>query len=390
MRRSSTFLAMLLVAWMPIASSWAQVAADRSAPPPSPEAVVAGELLTEPPTLHNLGFEWFIQGDSNRNASVAVSYRLRGQTAWAAAMPLLRLQGERIYAESRVDLIAPNMFAGSVLDLQPDTEYEVRFAMSDPDGVHGTAERVLTVRTRAEPEPWAGGRVFHVYPHGHDGPKIEPPFEGLMCACNFWCAGIFTNYSGSSGFYIADNVFIGRNDPEHMMVWRGDVWAQFEGVDGQVFPPRMLSYVAVKLYGPGHVVAYNYIANFHDGINVETYGSPDGAVTEFSGPGGTVPLEPRQFETLEDYSRATGQDRNSVLVDYGIFRNVPQLDARDASTLQRLYRAEDFDFRLKEGSAAADLGVRIPNVTDDFSGGAPDLGALEIGAELPHYGPRPL
>ncbi|MDE0361547.1 MAG: hypothetical protein OXI74_10295, partial [Rhodospirillaceae bacterium] len=92
MRRSSTFLAMLLVAWMPIASSWAQVAADQSAPPPSPEAVVAGELLTEPPTLHNLGFEWFIQGDSNRNASVAVSYRPRGQTAWAAAMPLLRLQ----------------------------------------------------------------------------------------------------------------------------------------------------------------------------------------------------------------------------------------------------------------------------------------------------------
>ncbi|MDD9997408.1 MAG: hypothetical protein OXQ89_06640, partial [Rhodospirillaceae bacterium] len=189
MRRSSTFLAMLLVAWMPIASSWAQVAADQSALPPSPEAVVAGELLTEPPTLHNLGFEWFIQGDSNRNASVAVSYRPRGQTAWAAAMPLLRLQRERIYAVSRVDLIAPNMFAGSVLDLLPDTEYEVRFAMSDPDGVHGTAERVLTVRTRAEPEPWTGGRVFHVYPHGHEGPKIEPSFEGLMCAYNFWCAG---------------------------------------------------------------------------------------------------------------------------------------------------------------------------------------------------------
>ena len=44
----------------------------------------------------------------------------------------------------------------------------------------------------------------------------------------------------------------------------------------------MASYVAVKLYGPGHVVAYNYIADFHDGINVETYGNPDGSVA--SGP----------------------------------------------------------------------------------------------------------
>ena len=39
----------------------------------------------------------------------------------------------------------------------------------------------------------------------------------------------------------------------------------------------MASYVGVKLYGPGHVVAYNYVANFHDGIDVETYGNPDGS-----------------------------------------------------------------------------------------------------------------
>jgi len=29
------------------------------------------------------------------------------------------------------------------------------------------------------------------------------------------------------------------------------------------------------------------------------------------------------------------------------------------------------------------------NVTDGFSGGAPDLGALEVGAAVPRYGPRP-
>ena len=33
-------------------------------------------------------------------------------------------------------------------------------------------------------------------------------------------------------------------------------------------------------------------------------------------------------------------------------------------------------------------GVRIPTVNDDFSGDAPDLGALEVGQPEPHYGPR--
>ena len=330
----------------------------------------------------------------------------RAASAWKPALPLLRLQGERIYAESRVDVIAPNMFAGSILDLEPDTAYEARFVMSDPDGVRGERERVVTVRTRPEPQPYAGGRVFHVYPHGFKGQKIEPSFEGLMCAYNYWCAGtdwatsgrprvrpgdtilvhagiykynryeytnnatvnrtvpldgtyyltadgtpempiaikaagdgrgrlrrqrqlravrcarrrlhlfrrasrsgtrrsripagtqfiagakgltvkrsrfenvgagVFTNYAGSSNFYIADNTFIGRNDPKHLIGWAGDMWTKFNGVEGQIFPPKMASYVAVKLYGPGHVVAYNYIADFHDGINVETYGNPDGS-----------------------------------------------------------------------------------------------------------------
>ncbi len=54
----------------------------------------------------------------------------------------------------------------------------------------------------------------------------------------------------------------------------------FNGVDGQKFPPVMASYVAVKIYGPGHVVAYNHVSNFHDGVDIETYGNPDGSAAE--------------------------------------------------------------------------------------------------------------
>ena len=325
---------------------------------------------------------------------------------------MLRMGGERIYSESRVDVVVPNMFGGQ----RPGPRARHRLRRAADAGRsrrrrRARRTRTLTVRTRPEPKPYAGGRVFHVYPHGFKGTKVEPSFEGLMCAYNFWCAGtdwatsgrprvrpgdtilvhagvykynryeytnnaavnrttpldgtyyltadgtpempiaikaagdgeaifdgdgafalfdvraadytyfegltfrnaemaiqagtqfiagarglsvkrsrfenvgagVFTNYAGSSNFYIADNTFIGRNDPNHLIGWAGEMWTKFNGVEGQVFPPKMASYVAVKLYGPGHVVAYNYIADFHDGINIETYGNPDGSVA--SGPG---------------------------------------------------------------------------------------------------------
>jgi hypothetical protein len=106
------------------------------------------------------------------------------------------------------------------------------------------------------------------------------------------------------------------------------------------------------------------------------------------GPGRRPTLEEREFATLAEYSKATGQDRNSVLVDYDVFVNVPRLDATDAATVQRLYRADTLDFRLKPGSAAVDRGTVLPNITDGFAGRAPDLGALELGTAPPTYGPR--
>jgi hypothetical protein len=35
-------------------------------------------------------------------------------------------------------------------------------------------KRIITVRTRAEPQPYAGGRVFHVYPHGTPNKREDP------------------------------------------------------------------------------------------------------------------------------------------------------------------------------------------------------------------------
>src|SRR5258708_23221169 len=167
---------------------------DRAAAVENQIRVKPGEFIVDHPTLINLGFEWVIEGDDNRNAQVDVSYRKQGDTQWKQGLPLLRLNGERIYQNQGVfDVVSPNMFAGSILDLEPDTVYTARFAMSDPDGFLGqggkTVTRVVTVRTRPEPVPAAGGRVFHVYPPDYKGAKLAPAFDALMCAYNYYCGG---------------------------------------------------------------------------------------------------------------------------------------------------------------------------------------------------------
>ncbi len=79
-------------------------------------------------------------------------------------------------------------------------------------------------------------------------------------------------WAGSKDFYIADNVFIGRHDPDKLQSWyyRPEVWSKFPG-----YPAPTTSEYAIKVYGQGHVVAYNYVANWHDGIDFSTYGTPE-------------------------------------------------------------------------------------------------------------------
>src|SRR4030095_1833837 len=95
----------------------------------------AGRFHVEPPTLLNLGFEWSIQGDANRNASVSVQYRQTGETEWRQGLPLLRIGGENVYRRrENINYTVPEGFAGSILNLEPATNYESRFRSNDPDG----------------------------------------------------------------------------------------------------------------------------------------------------------------------------------------------------------------------------------------------------------------
>ena len=160
------------------------------------DTVTAGELFIEPPTLISLGFEWIIEGDDDRDAAVALEYRKAGENDWIEGLPLLRIQQERSVFDQTLDYTAPNMFAGSIFYLDPDTEYEVRFTLSDPDGVTGKAERLVSVTTRAEPLAFSGGRTLHVYPLDHTGPEEQPSYHGLLQA--YYMAGLGGDWSRAS------------------------------------------------------------------------------------------------------------------------------------------------------------------------------------------------
>jgi len=617
-------------------------------------ATQAGRFYVEHPTLLNLGFEWAITGDANRNATVAVQFRAVGEGAWRQALPLVRIGGERVFRQREgLDYTVPQGFAGSILNLRPGTEYECRFQLTDPDGVTGETTQTVRVKTRTEPKSYQGGRILHVYPPDYQGTKIEPsftsileayygaglgdwnvvwerraqagdtllvhaglyknerlnyvdplatPFDGTMSLtlkgtpekpitiksagdgevifdgagnhrvfdvmasqyhifegltirntdvaifagqkevmgavgltvrnCRFENIGfgVWTEYAGSKDFYIADNLFLGRDDRFRLIGWTGPRWASA----GAYGSHQLTSYYAIKVYGPGHVIAHNAIAYFHDGLGISTYGTPekdpelqassidiygndihmsnddimetDGGVHNvrvfnnrginagqggyssqpvFGGPiyfyrnilyhvptgvafkfsakpagmfvyhntiiaeqtvrdpysnahfrnnlflgrdtaergimtwanateayssdyngyrpnKGVTPqyvwlapstgkqlYEPKpgdwkSFATLSEFRSATGQEAHGVELDFDIFEN---LVPPNPANRHAVYHSMDLNFRLKPGGKAVDAGTLIPTVNDDFTGRAPDLGALEAGAPPVRYGP---
>ena len=162
---------------------WAQVDTARN-------GVTTRELVIEPPTLINLGFEWFIHGDDNRNATVEVSFPAAGATRSGPPGSHCSACTVSVSWPARSSTSwARTCSRGAFSIWSPTPRTRSGWSCVILDGVTGEPTKTVTVRTRAEPVPHEEGRVLHVYPHGFDGPKQEPSFEGLMCAYNYNCSG---------------------------------------------------------------------------------------------------------------------------------------------------------------------------------------------------------
>ncbi len=229
--------------------------------------VKPGVFIVEAPTLISLGFEWYVQGDDNHNAAVEVNYRRKGESVWRKAMPLLRIQKEQSifkFLNNSIDYVTPNMFAGSILDLDPDTEYECRFRLSDPDGVNGKrsgyAEKIVVVSTRAEPKPSPDGRIYHVYPRDYKGPKQEPAFPNLMAAYyTGWCEADWWNVAPPrvqpgdtilvhAGLYVDDPTFYGAD------IWEQGMGTPLGGTYFLTAKGTAKKPIVIKAAGDGEVI----------------------------------------------------------------------------------------------------------------------------------------
>jgi hypothetical protein len=202
------------------------------------KGAASGAFVVDPPTLVSLGFAWTIEGDDDRNARVESSYRIT--ESGTAERPIVIKgagDGEAVFdGEGCANLF--NLMGGSHHFFEGITVRNANVAF------------LLGIKSIAG----ASGFTLKYS-------RIEDVGRGVQA-----------DWSGSKNFYIADNVLIGRHDPEKMMGWNGAPWAGLPG-----FPERLDSEYAVKVYGQGHVVAYNRIEHWHDGIDVATYGVPDGA-----------------------------------------------------------------------------------------------------------------
>ncbi len=145
------------------------------------DKTILKDFIVEPPTLISLGFEWYISGDDNRNASIEVFYRNRGDENWKQFLPLLRIGNEKS-GTPEWNYTTENMFAGSIFDLSPGTEYECKLVVSDPDGIVGEPVKMVNVQTRKVPVLSISGRIRHVYPENWTGEKKEPAYNGLLHA----------------------------------------------------------------------------------------------------------------------------------------------------------------------------------------------------------------
>lgn len=180
-------------------------------------ATTPGTILDEIPTCNCLGFRWLITGDTDLDCAVVVDYRPAGTTAWLPAQPMLRVEPSSVSGNT---FDPGQLLAGSVLGLVPDTAYEVRLTLSDPDG--GAAVQTRSLRTRAIPTDPAAPVIKYVAPGTGGGSGTQSsPYLGLAAAQAGAVAGdLFVlqpgTYSIPSTF-----VFNKNGTAANPIVWRG-------------------------------------------------------------------------------------------------------------------------------------------------------------------------
>lgn len=229
-----------------------------------------------------------------------------------------------------------------------------------------SAERQhVSVTTRGTPKPFVGPAYFYrnilynVAPITVGGGAIKTGGAnpaGVLIYHNTFIAEN-SNARDYSNSHYRNNLLIGTNHPDKPVL-------------------GSLTYTSYTSFD------YNgYRLNVSDKPQIVWKAPANGVMRDYA----LTNTDLQNFRTLAEFQRATGQEAHGVLVDYDIFKNVRPPDPTHP---HKVYEIGDLDFSLKPNSKAVDAGCKLPNLNDDFTDQAPDLGALEAGKPQPVYGPR--
>ena len=118
--------------------------------PSAVQPIAVGDVELDPATVHTIGLSLpVLAGDEDFDASVRVVYRRLNSPDWKEALPLQRVRTDTLSWAVPSQFPIAEQFAGSIFDLSPDSSYEIRLTIEDPDG--GTTTRAVTAATRPEP-----------------------------------------------------------------------------------------------------------------------------------------------------------------------------------------------------------------------------------------------
>jgi len=275
----------------------------------SQDVTTPGEITTPYPTIINLAVEWKIVGDDNQNGVVYVQFREKGTAKWQEGMPLRRVPAGEFTGLKGIIFRWENKHSGSIFNLKPGTEYEIKLKLEDPDG--GSAERMVTARTRPEPALGKNAEIVEIEPGVYDtlrtknGTEDRPVvyrcnkgeavfsyidlsnkknifIEGLTVKNNApngrgvnlrgaencvvrGCRvdavyGIVAYRPGAVNCYFSDNIVTGTS------VWTNEAM----GAGGKNIGE------GIQITGPGNVICYNRVTGFRDCIStMEDQGTVD-------------------------------------------------------------------------------------------------------------------
>jgi len=150
--------------------------------PPEPaqgnqNAVIPGNIKIDP-TFEHLAILYNVSGDENLNSDLKIEFREQGNGAYKNGAITMRTHPSLV-----IDGTTPgyNHHAGSALFLQPNTTYDIRLTLTDPNGGGTTT----TVQATTRKYPTESNNFRYVAPGSSGGNGTSGnPYRGLQTAAD--------------------------------------------------------------------------------------------------------------------------------------------------------------------------------------------------------------